>query len=291
MQGKIIKGIAGFYDVAVEGTIYRCRAKGIFRNQKVKPLVGDWVEIEILDEKDREGNLTEILPRMNELIRPAVANVDQAIVVFAAKNPKPNYNLLDRFLMTMEKQGIPVIVCFNKKDLAKEKELAQLESIYEQCGHRVVFISAKEGNGIHEIRDLIRGKTTVLAGPSGVGKSSLMNQLNPDANMEVGDVSRKIQRGRHTTRHSELIMIESGTFVLDTPGFSSLFIDRFEEDEVKDYFQEFAPYESQCRFQGCSHTHEPDCGVKKALEEGRISRTRYENYVNIYQELKEKRKW
>lgn len=291
MQGKIIKGIAGFYDVAVEGTIYRCRAKGIFRNQKVKPLVGDWVEIEILDEKDREGNLTEILPRMNELIRPAVANVDQAIVVFAAKNPKPNYNLLDRFLMTMEKQGIPVIVCFNKKDLAKEKELAQLESIYEQCGHQVVFISAKEGNGIHEIRDLIRGKTTVLAGPSGVGKSSLMNQLNPDANMEVGAVSRKIQRGRHTTRHSELIMIERGTFVLDTPGFSSLFIDRFEEDEVKDYFQEFAPYESQCRFQGCSHTHEPDCGVKKALEEGRISRIRYENYVNIYQELKEKRKW
>lgn len=291
MQGKIIKGIAGFYDVAVEGTIYRCRAKGIFRNQKVKPLVGDWVEIEILDEKDREGNLTEILPRMNELIRPAVANVDQAIVVFAAKNPKPNYNLLDRFLMTMEKQGIPVIVCFNKKDLAKEKELAQLESIYEQCGHQVVFISAKEGNGIHEIRDLIRGKTTVLAGPSGVGKSSLMNQLNPDANMEVGAVSRKIQRGRHTTRHSELIMIERGTFVLDTPGFSSLFIDRFEEDEVKDYFQEFAPYESQCRFQGCSHTHEPDCGVKKALEEGSISRIRYENYVNIYQELKEKRKW
>ena len=291
MQGKIIKGIAGFYDVAAGNTIYRCRAKGIFRNQKVKPLVGDWVEIEILDEKDREGNLTGILPRTNELIRPAVANVDQAIVVFAAKNPKPNYNLLDRFLMTMEKQGIPVIVCFNKKDLVKEKELAQLESIYEQCGHKVIFISAREGNGIDEIRDLIRGKTTVLAGPSGVGKSSLMNQLNPDANMEVGAVSRKIQRGRHTTRHSELIMIEEGTFVLDTPGFSSLFIDRFEEDEVKDYFQEFAPYAEQCRFQGCSHTHEPDCGVKKALEEGRISRIRYENYVNIYQELKEKRKW
>ena len=286
MQGKIIKGIAGFYDVAAGNTIYRCRAKGIFRNQKVKPLVGDWVEIEILDEKDREGNLTGILPRTNELIRPAVANVDQAIVVFAAKNPKPNYNLLDRFLMTMEKQGIPVIVCFNKKDLVKEKELAQLESIYEQCGHQVIFISAREGNGIDEIRDLIRGKTTVLAGPSGVGKSSLMNQLNPDANMEVGAVSRKIQRGRHTTRHSELIMIEEGTFVLDTPGFSSLFIDRFEEDEVKDYFQEFAPYAEQCRFQGCSHTHEPDCGVKKALEEGRISRIRYENYVNIYQELK-----
>ena len=291
MQGKIIKGVAGFYDVAVGENIYRCRAKGIFRNQNVKPLVGDWVEIEILDEKDMEGNLTKILSRSNELIRPAVANVDQAIVVFAAKKPKPNYNLLDRFLMTMEKQDIPVIVCFNKKDLAKEKELEQLETIYENCGHQVVFISAREGNGIDEIRDLIQGKTTVLAGPSGVGKSSLMNQLNPDANMQVGAVSEKIHRGRHTTRHTELIMIEEGTFVLDTPGFSSLFIDSFEKEEVKDYFREFAPYEEQCRFLGCSHTHEPDCGVKKALEEGKISRIRYENYVNIYQELKEKRKW
>lgn len=291
MQGKIIKGVAGFYDVAVGENIYRCRAKGIFRNQNVKPLVGDWVEIEILDEKDMEGNLTKILSRSNELIRPAAANVDQAIVVFAAKKPKPNYNLLDRFLMTMEKQDIPVIVCFNKKDLAKEKELEQLETIYENCGHQVVFISAREGNGIDEIRDLIQGKTTVLAGPSGVGKSSLMNQLNPDANMQVGAVSEKIQRGRHTTRHTELIMIEEGTFVLDTPGFSSLFIDSFEKEEVKDYFREFAPYEEQCRFLGCSHTHEPDCGVKKALEEGKISRIRYENYVNIYQELKEKRKW
>lgn len=184
-----------------------------------------------------------------------------------------------------------MIVCFNKKDLAKEKELEQLETIYENCGHQVVFISAREGNGIDEIRDLIQGKTTVLAGPSGVGKSSLMNQLNPDANMQVGAVSEKIHRGRHTTRHTELIMIEEGTFVLDTPGFSSLFIDSFEKEEVKDYFREFAPYEEQCRFLGCSHTHEPDCGVKKALEEGKISRIRYENYVNIYQELKEKRKW
>ena len=159
MQGKIIKGVAGFYDVVVGENIYRCRAKGIFRNQNVKPLVGDWVEIEILDEKDMEGNLTKILSRSNELIRPAAANVDQAIVVFAAKKPKPNYNLLDRFLMTMEKQDIPVIVCFNKKDLAKEKELEQLETIYENCGHQVVFISAREGNGIDEIRDLIQGKT------------------------------------------------------------------------------------------------------------------------------------
>lgn len=291
MQGKIIKGIAGFYYVQTGDKIYQCKAKGIFRNKKIKPLVGDNVDIDILDETDLEGNITEILPRTNELIRPAVANVDQALVVFAARNPKPNYNLLDRFLMMMEKQQIPVIVCFNKMDLAKEKELALLDQTYENCGHKVMFISVRKEEGIEEIRNLIRGKTTVLAGPSGVGKSSLMNLLQPEANMETGAVSEKIKRGKHTTRHSELICIEENTFVLDTPGFSSLFIHTFEEDEIRGYFQEFTPYEGQCRFQGCSHTHEPDCGVKKALEEGKISQIRYDNYVNIYTELKEKRKW
>ena len=176
-------------------------------------------------------------------------------------------------------------------DLAKEKELALLDQTYENCGHKVMFISVRKEEGIEEIRNLIRGKTTVLAGPSGVGKSSLMNLLQPEANMETGAVSEKIKRGKHTTRHSELICIEENTFVLDTPGFSSLFIHTFEEDEIREYFQEFTPYEGQCRFQGCSHTHEPDCGVKKALEEGKISQIRYDNYVNIYTELKEKRKW
>ena len=292
MQGKIIKGIAGFYYVnVVESGIFECKAKGAFRKDGIKPLVGDDAVIEVLDEKEMTGNIIEILPRKNELIRPAVANIDQALVVFAVTKPKPHYNLLDRFLMMMEKQDVPVIVCFNKVDLAKEKELKLLEKVYENCGHIVRFISVKEEEGIDEIRELIHGKTTVLAGPSGVGKSSLMNLLQPEAQMETGEVSEKIKRGRHTTRHSELIRIEKDTYVLDTPGFSSLFIHMFEEDEIKDYFQEFAPYEDECRFQGCSHTHEPDCGVKKALEEGKISKIRYDNYVNIYTELKEKRKW
>jgi ribosome biogenesis GTPase len=291
MQGKIIKGIAGFYYVQIGEKVYECKAKGIFRNKKIKPLVGDDVEVEILDENDREGSIVEIYPRKNELIRPAVSNVDQAFVIFAAKDPKPNYNLLDRFLMMMEKQSVPVIVCFNKMDLVKEKELKLLDQAYENCGHKVIFSSVLQKEGIEEVRRLIRGKTTVLAGPSGVGKSSLMNLLQPEAHMETGVVSKKIQRGKHTTRHSELIRIEEETFVLDTPGFSSLFIHMFEEDEVKDYFREFIPYEGECRFQGCSHTHEPDCGVKRALEEGKISRIRYDNYVNIYTELKEKRKW
>ena len=192
MQGKIIKGIAGFYYVQTEDKLYECKAKGIFRNKKMKPLVGDNVEIDILDEAEQEGNITKIYERHNELIRPAVSNVDQALIIFAAKNPKPNYNLLDRFLMMMEKQDVPVIVCFNKVDLAKEKELKLLEKVYENCGHIVRFISVKEEEGIDEIRELIHGKTTVLAGPSGVGKSSLMNLLQPEAQMETGEVSEKI---------------------------------------------------------------------------------------------------
>lgn len=291
MQGRIIKGIAGFYYVYADGGLYECKAKGIFRNRKMKPLVGDMVEIEILDEDKKLGNMTEILPRKNELIRPAVANVDQALVIFAAKNPKPNYNLLDRFLLMMEKQQVPAVVCFNKTDLARERELSALTDVYKDCGYRVIFTSVSEETGLSEIREAVEHKTTVLAGPSGVGKSSMMNLLYPQAAMETGEISEKIKRGKHTTRHSELIHVEGDTFVMDTPGFSSLFVDMFEEDEIKYYFKEFEPYEGKCRFQGCSHTHEPGCGVKEALEQGKISQIRYDNYVLIYHELKEKRKW
>ena len=203
MQGRIIKGIAGFYYVDTGSSLYECKAKGIFRNRKMKPLVGDMAEIEVLDEEKKLGNLTEILPRMNELIRPAVSNIDQALVIFAAKNPKPNYNLLDRFLLMMEKQRVPAVVCFNKTDLAKEKELSVLMDVYKDCGHRVIFTSVSDETGLSEIREAVEHKTTVLAGPSGVGKSSMLNLLYPDANMETGAVSEKIQRGKHTTRHSE----------------------------------------------------------------------------------------
>ena len=291
MQGKIIKGIAGFYYVQTEDKLYECKAKGIFRNKKMKPLVGDNVEIDILDETDQEGNITKIYERHNELIRPAVSNVDQALIIFAAKNPKPNYNLLDRFLMMMEKQDVPVIVCFNKVDLAKEKELKLLEKVYENCGHIVRFISVKEEEGIDEIRELIHGKTTVLAGPSGVGKSSLMNLLQPEAQMETGEVSEKIKRGRHTTRHSQIIQIEKDTWLYDTPGFTSFYVEEIEKEELRFYFREFSKYEGTCRFQGCTHTHEPGCMVKNALEEGKISKERYENYLELYGELKEKRRY
>ena len=305
MLGKIVKGIAGFYYVhVVEFGLYECKAKGVFRKEKIKPLVGDNVEIDILDETEKKGNIVEVLERKNELIRPAVANIDQALVVFAVTKPKPHFNLLDRFLIMMESKRIPVILCFNKKDIAKEPEIHHLKEIYESCGYQMIFTSALEKENIEKVKQLLRGKTTAIAGPSGVGKSSLINiaQLvcglancinifQPDANMETGTISEKIERGKHTTRHSELICIEEDTYIMDTPGFSSLYTNDFEKEELKYYFTEFEPYEGKCKFQGCDHVHEPNCAVKAALEEGKIHHIRYENYLEMYNELKEKRRY
>ena len=292
MQGKIIKGIAGFYYVhVVESGLYECKAKGIFRKEKMKPLVGDIVEIDILDETEKKGNITEISARKNELIRPAVANIDQALVVFAVTKPKPHFNLLDRFLIMMESKDIPVVLCFNKKDIATEPEIQELKDIYEKCGYQIVFTSALEEENTEELKNLLRDKTTAIAGPSGVGKSSLINIFQPDANMETGCISEKIERGKHTTRHSELIWIEDNTYIMDTPGFSSLYTNEFEKEDLKYYFTEFAEYEGQCRFLGCDHVHEPGCAVKQALDEGKIHPVRYTNYLEMYQELKEKRRY
>ena len=292
MQGQIVKGIAGFYYVyVVEFGLYECKAKGVFRKEKIKPLVGDNVEIDILDETEKKGNIVEVLERKNELIRPAVANIDQALVVFAVTKPKPHFNLLDRFLIMMESKRIPVILCFNKKDIAKEPEIHHLKEIYESCGYQMIFTSALEKENIEKVKQLLRGKTTAIAGPSGVGKSSLINIFQPDANMETGTISEKIERGKHTTRHSELICIEEDTYIMDTPGFSSLYTNDFEKEELKYYFTEFEPYEGKCKFQGCDHVHEPNCAVKAALEEGKIHHIRYENYLEMYNELKEKRRY
>lgn len=292
MRGKIIKGIAGFYYIyAEDGQVYECKAKGIFRKDNQKPLVGDNVEISILDENEKEGSVTAILPRKNSLIRPAVANVDQAFVIFAMENPKPNYMLLDRFLIMMEQQGIPAVVCFNKKDLGTEEELDFLYRTYTQCGYRVILSSVLKGEGISEIHEILRGKTTVVAGPSGVGKSSLTNSLQGEIQMETGEISKKLKRGKHTTRHSQVIPVGEDTFLVDTPGFSSLYLTDMEEQELKNYFPEFREYEEECRFQGCRHIHEPGCAVKEALEADKISRLRYEDYLALHQELKEKRRY
>ncbi|WP_334136666.1 ribosome small subunit-dependent GTPase A [Muricomes intestini] len=292
MQGKIIKGIAGFYYVhVVESGVYECKAKGIFRKEKIKPLVGDCVDIKVLDDIEKEGNIVEILLRKNELIRPAAANIDQALVVFAVSNPEPHFNLLDRFLVMMESKEIPVILCFNKKDIAAQPELAQIREIYQACGYEVVFTSALKKENMEPVRKLLEGKATVIAGPSGVGKSSLINLLQTEVQMETGSISEKIGRGKHTTRHSELIAINENSYIMDTPGFSSLYVNEFDKGELKYYFREFAPYEGKCRFVGCNHVHEPGCLVKEAVEAGKIHSIRYEDYLEMYRELQERKRY
>lgn len=292
MQGKIVKGISGFYYVhAAESGIYECKARGGFRNQKIKPLVGDNVRIAILDEAEKKGNIEQILPRSNALIRPAVANIDLALIIFSAAKPQPNFNLLDRFLIMMEFQKVPVTICFNKTDLVTEEELRSFSDIYASCGYPVVHTSAKAGAGLSGLLALLEGKTAAVAGPSGVGKSSLINCLQPGRVMETGAVSRKIERGRHTTRHSEIIPVYGNTYIMDTPGFSTLDIPGFEKEDLRSYYREFASYEPECRFRGCSHINEPDCGVKAALSEGKISSLRYENYRHLYEEIKNIKKY
>lgn len=291
MQGKITKGIAGFYYVHTPKGLAECKAKGIFRKEKIKPLVGDNVEIEWVNQKELLGNIIRILPRSNALIRPAAANIDQALVIFAVVKPEPNYNLLDRFLIAMGEQRLSCVICFNKKDIATEAEQRELRDAYGKCGYQVLFASAAERAGLWEVQKCLEGKTTVVAGPSGVGKSTVINALYPEANMETGEISRKIERGRHTTRHAQLFALNDHTFIMDTPGFTSLSLSEMNKEELAGYYPEFTAYEAGCRFGGCAHISEPDCRVKEALEEGKISRVRYNNYVMLYKELKDRKKY
>ena len=292
-KGKIIKSIAGFYEVHTGENIYRCRARGVFRALGVKPLVGDDVEIEVTDTVSvpMEGNVIRLLPRKNELVRPNVANVDQALLIFAITHPAPSYNMLDRFLITMSKRDLPAVLCFNKQDLATEEEIRELRETYEACGCIVLFVSVLSPDTLTQLKEILRGKTTVLTGPSGVGKSTLINTICPGARMETGELSRKISRGRNTTRHVELLAGEEETFLVDTPGFTSLYLMDIKAEELRYYYPEFSEYEGKCRFDGCVHRKEPGCAVRKALEEGKISRIRYGNYCELFDELKNRKEY
>ena len=292
MEGKIIKGIAGFYYCYIENHgLYECKAKGIFRNKDIKPLVGDNVRIEILDDSQKKGNIVEVIERKNTLIRPNVANVDQGVIIFAAAHPDPNFNLLDRFLIMMLQQNVETIICFNKTDLVDPEKLERFSLPYLKGKYKIITTSTKTKEGLDELYNVLEGKTTVVAGPSGVGKSSIINILSPDADMEIGDISRKLKRGKHTTRHSEIFRVKHNTYIIDTPGFSSFEIKDIEKEDLQNYFPEFIDYNNQCRFVGCLHLNEPNCAVKDALSKGKVSDVRYESYKSLIEFIDNQKKY
>ena len=291
-QGRIQKGVGGFYYLRTpEGKVYACRAKGIFRRTGITPLPGDEALFEILDEKDKEGSLTQILPRKNVLVRPAVANADQALVIFSMHDPEPNLLLMDRFLTVMERQGLPALIVFSKADLATGAEEEAMRGIYQAAGYPMFFTGLPDGRGVEELRKALNGRTTVVAGPSGAGKSSLINRLQDGTLMETGQISRKLKRGKHTTRHAQLIWAGEDTVFVDTPGFTALYLPGMEEEELAPCFREFSPWEGGCRFQGCRHHKEPDCGVRRAVLEGKVSQSRYGNYCLLLEEVRQRHRY
>ena len=295
LNGKIIRAVAGFFYVRTDdGTVFQCKAKGTFRREGLRPLAGDLVTISVTHEGDKEGNIETIHPRKNEILRPPVVNIDQVLLVFAVASPGVNHHLLGRFLVMMRQKKLPVILCFNKTDLAPDSA-RQLLSDYADSGCQLCAVSAVSKEGIGALAALLSGKTSVLAGPSGVGKSSLLNLLCEDAGMETGDVSRKTGHGRNTTRHSELFALSggyafgAGGYLCDTPGFMSLRTENIEPRDLHLYIPEFEPYAPQCRYAGCAHLTEPDCAVRSALERGEIATLRYEDYRLLYEELRGER--
>ncbi|MBR4720422.1 MAG: ribosome small subunit-dependent GTPase A [Clostridia bacterium] len=285
MIGKIIKGIGGFYYVKTsDGNIIECRARGVFRNQKEKPYIGDDVEITVNGES---GSIEKILKRRNLLIRPPVANIDTVVIVIAAKDPEPNTLLADKLILTAEIAGIEPIICINKSDLKADTKLLET---YQKAGYKSISVSAKNAEDIEGICPLIANKTSAFAGLSGVGKSTILGILT-GTNQKTGEISQKIKRGRHTTRCVELLELPFGGYVLDTPGFSSFEISGIKADEIQNYFPEMQNLSGQCRFKGCSHTKEPDCAVKEAIKNGEIAKSRYESYLDFYETLKNVKDW
>ena len=270
IEGRIIKGIGGFYYIETEKGLYECRARGIFRKNKITPLVGDFVKISVVDEDNKKGVVEEIQERKTELVRPPIANVNKALIVFAVKNPTPHLSLLDRFIVLAERENLEIVIILTKIDLDDDNTFEKIKNIYEPCGYKVIGVSNLENKNIDKVKEELKDNTVVFAGPSGVGKSSLLNQIDSNFQLKTGDVSDKIKRGKHTTRHAELFELKFGGMVADTPGFSSLTLDDIEDIDLKDYFIEFEDYDD-CKFGSrCIHQNEPNCAVKEAVENGEI---------------------
>lgn len=285
---RIIKALSGFYYVQTESGVVECRARGRFRRQDQSPLVGDFVRI---TRQGSKGVLEELLPRKNAFIRPAVANIDQLVVLASCAIPVTEPFLIDRVLAIAQLQSVPALVVVNKDDLAPAQPLAE---IYRRAGVPVLVTSAETGEGIETLREALAGKLSCLTGNSGVGKSSLLNRACPQLQLPVGEVSEKLGRGRHTTRHIELYSLGNNTFVADTPGFSAFDTERMElvhKEQLQYAFPEFAPYLGHCQFPDCAHRKEPGCAVRRALAEGKIGQTRYDSYERLYELASQLKEW
>jgi ribosome biogenesis GTPase / thiamine phosphate phosphatase len=288
-EGKIIKALSGFYYVLSDGEITQCRGRGIFRKNKVTPLVGDYVEFQA--DNETEGYMLKVFERKNELVRPPIANVDQAILVFSAREPDFSTTLLDRFLVLVESKGIDPLICITKMDLLQQDEIREIEEYaehYGSFGYEVVVTSSKTEQGIEELSPYLRDKTSVFAGQSGVGKSTLLNVIKPELDLKTAMISSHLGRGKHTTRHVELIHIGDG-LVADTPGFSSLEFTDIEVEELPQCFPEMVEASEQCKFRGCLHINEPKCAVKNAVDTGDIPSYRYDHYLTFHQEIKDRK--
>ncbi len=287
IEGRIIKGIGGFYYIETEKGLYECRASGMSSQNKITPLVGDVVKISVVAEDNKKGVVEEIQERKTELVRPPIANVNKALIVFAVKNPTPHLSLLDRFIVLAERENLEIVIILTKIDLDDDNTFEKIKNIYEPCGYKVIGVSNLENKNIDKVKEELKDNTVVFAGPSGVGKSSLLNQIDSNFQLKTGDVSDKIKRGKHTTRHAELFELKFGGMVADTPGFSSLTLDDIEDIDLKDYFIEFEDYDD-CKFGSrCIHQNEPNCAVKEAVENGEIPKERYESYIQLLNEIRQ----
>ena len=290
MEGFIKKGIGGFYYVQTDQGLIEAKGRGILKKDGITLAVGDYVEIEIIDEIEKKGIIQSIYPRKNQFIRPPIVNVDIFVVVFAASRPKPNYALIDKFLVMAEMNNVEAVICINKCDAADETELADMKAIYENT-YPVVCVSGKTGEGINVLEKMISGCHAALAGPSGVGKSTILNTMIPHANMETGEISQKTKRGKHTTRHVEIFDVEGGGRVFDTPGFTSFEILEADEDTLQEYYPEIETYRGGCRYDNCRHIKEPGCAVREAVRDGRIHKHRYQSYEANIEEIRSKKKY
>ncbi len=286
-EGKIIKSLSGFYYVLSDDGVYQCRARGVFRKRSITPLVGDIVKFEADNKTD--GTVIDILPRKNELIRPPIANVDQVFIVGSVKEPDLSLQLLDKFLVHVEANKIDAMIGFTKMDLlnaAERENLNKIAEIYRSIGYPVFFLSTLEPASFHALRSHLKDKITVVAGQSGVGKSSLLNELEPALQIETREISHHLGRGKHTTRHVELLSVAGG-YIADTPGFSSLDLSQFYDHDLSNYFPEMKRVSGNCKFRGCTHLSEPQCAVKEALNDGTIAQIRYDHYEQFYHEVKQ----